>query len=248
MLDLLRTPRWIGFTCLVIVAIIGFGLLSRWQWARAEEHRTERISIEQGYVVPGESNNVTGFDEFSRVSMIGKFVPASTQLIRQRPLDGGNGYWVMSAFQPQDAPPSSLVWILRGWLGASTQANTAPEIPAIPVGTIRLEGVIRLFEVAKDSGQGLPLNVISAMSPSDLERSAQIPGSTFQNRVVQITASEPTDALIPIPVPSVDEGQNISYAVQWILFALVAIIGWFIFLRREAADEGARNAPSSVSL
>ena len=247
MLALLRTPRWIGFTCLVIVAIIGFGLLSRWQWARAEEHRIERISIEQGYVVPGKSNNVNGLDEFSRVSMIGNFVPESTQLIRQRPLDGGNGYWVMSAFQPQDAPPSSLVWILRGWLGASTQANTAPEIPEILPGNIQLEGLIRLFEVAKDSGEGLPINVISAMSTSDLERSTQIPGSTFQDRVVQITTSDPTEALTLIPVPSVDEGQNISYAVQWILFALVAIIGWFIFLRREAADEAQQNDQANIS-
>ncbi len=247
MLALLRTPRWIGFTCLVIVSIIGFGLLSRWQWARAEEHRIERISIEQGYVVPGSTSYVTGLDEFSRVSMNGNFIPESTQLIRQRPLDGGNGYWVMSAFQPQEAPPSNLVWVLRGWLGASTQANTAPEIPAIPTGTIQLKGVIRLFEVAKDSGEGLPSNVISAMSTLDLERSTQIPGSTFQDRVVQITASDPTEELTVVPVPSVDEGQNISYAVQWILFALVAIIGWFIFLRREAADEAAREDQSSVS-
>jgi cytochrome oxidase assembly protein ShyY1 len=40
--------------------------------------------------------------------------------------------------------------------------------------------------------------------------------------------------LVIVPLPQIDEGQNISYAVQWILFALVAMVGWFVFLRREA--------------
>jgi len=42
MWSLLRTPRWLGFTVLVIVAIVGFGLLSSWQWSRAEEERQAR--------------------------------------------------------------------------------------------------------------------------------------------------------------------------------------------------------------
>jgi len=56
-----------------------------------------------------------------------------------------------------------------------------------------------------------------------------------ENRVVQLISSEPsTGDLVLVPLPEIDEGQNISYAVQWILFAMVAIVGWFIFLRREA--------------
>ena len=39
MLAALRTRRWQGFTVVVLVAIIGFGFLSRWQWQRAEEKR-----------------------------------------------------------------------------------------------------------------------------------------------------------------------------------------------------------------
>jgi len=33
----------------------------------------------------------------------------------------------------------------------------------------------------------------------------------------------------------VDEGRNISYAVQWLIFAAVALVGWWAFLRRESA-------------
>jgi cytochrome oxidase assembly protein ShyY1 len=36
-----------------------------------------------------------------------------------------------------------------------------------------------------------------------------------------------------------DDGPHLSYAVQWVLFALVAIGGWWTFLRREAEESGA---------
>ena len=46
MLALLRTPRWLGFTIVGIVAIIAFGALSLWQWHRAEDKQRERTLIE----------------------------------------------------------------------------------------------------------------------------------------------------------------------------------------------------------
>jgi cytochrome oxidase assembly protein ShyY1 len=39
-----------------------------------------------------------------------------------------------------------------------------------------------------------------------------------------------------VPVTRPDEIQNVSYAVQWLLFAAVAIGGWFYFLRRESKE------------
>ena len=53
---------------------------------------------------------------------------------------------------------------------------------------------------------------------------------------LQQTASEPTDPVVLVPLPEPDDLQNISYAVQWLLFAAVAIGGWYFFLRREAKE------------
>jgi cytochrome oxidase assembly protein ShyY1 len=43
-------------------------------------------------------------------------------------------------------------------------------------------------------------------------------------------------------VPTIDEGRNISYAIQWLIFATVAIAGWFVFLRREAREDRAEQS------
>lgn len=229
MLLLLRSSRWISFTALVLVAIIGFGFLSRWQFNRAEQHRLERITIEQGQVIEQVQVDVSGVPDFSRVTVTGQYV-GDDLLVRQRPLDGGNGYWVLSRLQPNaDVDP---LWVLRGWLSVSTQATDVPPIPNVPPGTVTIEGAIRFFEEPRLNVSGLPDQVVSRMSVEELSAFG-----SAQDRVLQLIQSNPPEDLLPVPLPEIDEGQNISYAIQWILFALVALGGWFIFLRREARDE-----------
>lgn len=229
MFALLKTRRWISFTALVLVSIIGFGFLSRWQWDRADEHRVERLAISQAQVLE-EVDSVNGLEEFTRVQIKGKFDDQLTKLIRQRPLDGGNGYWVMTPF---DTSSGSQIWVIRGWVGASTIATEVPEIPQSTPGSITVSGAVRNFEPPLADVYGLPVGVIARMSMEELNTT--VTGSSVDNRVVQLISSTPSASeMLTVPLPEVDEGQNISYAVQWILFALVAIIGWFIFLRREA--------------
>ncbi len=228
MLALLKTQRWLGFTAIVIVSIIGFGLLSRWQWDRADEHRAERLAISEAQVLQ-DVDSVNDLDEFTRVQITGIYDNGNTQLVRQRPLDGGNGYWVMT---PLDTNSGTRIWVIRGWVGASTIATEVPSIPQAKVGQTEVTGAVRYFEEPLADVYGLPAGVIAKMSLEEL--TTQDSSGTVDNRVVQLISSTPSDEMLIVPLPEVDEGQNISYAVQWILFALVAIIGWFIFLRREA--------------
>ena len=233
MLALVKTRRWLSFTALVVLAIIGFGLLSRWQWDRADERRVERIAISQAQVLD-QVDYVTDLGEFTRVRISGTFVDDKTQLVRQRPLDGGNGYWVMTPLIAQTGVDTGvLTWVLRGWLGASTIATEVPLIPPAPPGEIAITGAIRYFEAPLDNVFGLPRGVIAKMSREELN--ATMSNATVDNRIVQLISVSPgQEELVIVPLPDIDETQNISYAVQWILFALVAIIGWFVFLRREA--------------
>ena len=229
MLALLKTRRWLSFTALVVLAITGFGLLSRWQWDRADERRVERIAISQAQVLD-RVDAVTDLGEFTRVQVSGTFVDEKTQLVRQRPLDGGNGYWVMT---PLSFQTGLQTWVLRGWLGASTIATEVPFIPPAPPGEITVTGAIRNFEAPLDDVYGLPKGVVAKMSEEELN--ATVSNATVDNRIVQaISVSPGQEELVTVPLPDIDESQNISYAVQWILFALVAIVGWFVFLRREA--------------
>ncbi len=237
MLALLRTRRWIGFTTFVIVLIAAFGFLSHWQWQRADEKRLQRLSVEHspdGSFRPVQSSNIAALPEWESVTVMGSFDPLRQVLVRQRPQAGANGYWVLT---PLSNDAGLTVWVNRGWMAATGPAITTPESPQPPTGNVAVTGWWRLPEaVSEASRTGLPDGMVGAVDPSVL------PDTTTMSGYVQLLTSTPEMAgLVPVPRPTIDEGQNISYAVQWALFAAVGIVGWIIFLRREAIEDLARD-------
>lgn len=231
---LLRTPRWIAFTSIVIGVIVAFGLLSHWQFSRAQEREQQAVQI-AGPAGPVETDPLTsGVVQWQRVRILGAYADAPQRAVRKRPLNGANGFWVMSLFDT----PTGSVWVNRGWLPATNAADVAPVLPMPPAGKVVVSGVVREFEPPQPR-TGLPDAVIMSVDPSSLDLRGDLDG------YIQLQASQPTDAsLTPVPLPEVDSSRNISYAVQWLLFAGVAITGWWWMLAREAR-ESRRESPAS---
>jgi len=226
MLSLLRTRRWLSFTAVVIIVIIAFGLLSRWQWSRAEEKQmlnSSMVSVrDTDPVSPAEASG-----EWTPVTITGTYDSVHEVVVRKRPQETINGFWVMTPLVSE----SGTVWINRGWLRAEGNATTYPDVPGAPAGEVIVTGLWRDWQEARTTS-GLPAGMISDVDPIVL------PVSTQYDGFMQLTESLPAQTgLAAIRLPEVDDAQNISYAVQWILFALVCIGGWFFFLRREARED-----------
>lgn len=240
MKSLLLTRRWQGFTLLVIFSIGAFGVLSWWQWSRAEERRADRIAIEVSVSDPQTLESAADADEliaFTPVKMSGTFRDEYSVLVRKRPLEGSNGLWVMTPFETADG---AQVWLLRGWLPAASSATGVIDVPAAPPGVIDITAAIRAPE-GTEPVLGLPQGQVPGVDPKVLPETGSPTASNF---LQLMTTDEPEEDLLSVPLPSVDEGQNISYAVQWILFALVAAVGWFYFLRREEKEDRESSAMS----
>jgi cytochrome oxidase assembly protein ShyY1 len=230
---LLLTRRWQGFTLLVILSIGAFGVLSWWQWSRAEERRADRIAIEVSISDPKALESAAQVDElidFTPVTLRGTFQDENSVLVRKRPLEGSNGLWVMTPFQTADG---SEVWLLRGWMPAAASATGVIEVPDAPNGVVDVIAAIRAPE-GTEPVAGLPEGQIPGVDPKVLPDTGS---PTATNFLHLMRTSAPEEDLLSVPLPSVDEGQNISYAVQWILFAIVAAVGWVYFLRREAKED-----------
>jgi cytochrome oxidase assembly protein ShyY1 len=237
---LLRTGRWIGFTAAVVAAIVAFGFLSAWQWSRAEERRVDRLELTtrltaepQPLGSPGD-----GSPEYSRVTVEGAFIEGGDRLVRSRPQGGGNGFWVVSALEPRNAP-GTHVWVVRGWLASQAAATTSIPVPPSPSGSTVITGYLRDFEDTGSTPADLPAAQITAMSTAQLP---QLEGDVYPR---WIQSSQEEIGLEILVLPDIDESRNISYAVQWILFAAVAICGWFVFLRREARENSQVSVPAN---
>lgn len=234
MLALLRTRRWLSFTAVVIIAIIGFGLLSRWQWQRADQHRAERLTLAAAITTaPAPLDPGSMPAEWTSVTVSGVYLPDAQAAVRKRPLDATNGFWLMTAMRTEDG---RAVWINRGWLPVGGDALDTPDFPIPPSGSVEVTGYARAFEpAASDANTGLPPGQIAAPAAALLP---DVAGAA--DGYVQLSASDPEQSglvTLPLPEVEVDEGRNISYAVQWILFAIIAVGGWFFFLRREARED-----------
>lgn len=247
MLALLRTRRWLGFTAVVIGAIVAFGLLSAWQWSRAEQHRQERLALQAAaeseatpFAAIDLGQGVTAADEWRPVVLEGTYLPGAEVVVRKRPLNAQNGFWVLSALATQEG---RVVWVNRGWMPTGVDALATPVVPDAPAGVVEVTGYLRAFEEAEaDRNEGLPAGQVAAPA------TALLPGvGAVDQAYVQLISSLPEqESLVPLPLPDVDEGRNISYAVQWLLFAAVAMAGWYFFLQREAREDAMAGAAADA--
>lgn len=233
--SLLRTRRWLGFTVLVVVVIVAFGLLSAWQWSRAEDRRSEREALYLALAEPPVAldtalKTVPGQWEWTPTRAVGTYDTSQQVVVRKRPLEARNGFWVLTPLITDGA----TVWVNRGWIPVGADALSTPEIPPPPSGRVEVTGYLVPFESADPArNDGLPQGQVAAPAVTLLPDVA-----ASDVGVLQLAESVPAQAEVrPLPLPEVDESRNISYAVQWLLFAIVAVGGWFFFLRREARED-----------
>lgn len=221
-----------AFTALVIVAIVAFGLLSRWQWQRADEERSKREAWAAQEAAPPSTlaDAIAAPVEWRPVLATGSYDPATTLLVRQRPLEGRNGFWVITALDTDQG----RIWVNRGWIPATGAATGTVDAPPAPSGPVQVAARIR--PAPRSEGPAptdLPDGQVSTLDPVAL-------GADVTAFYLEAVRSDPSDTgVVALPAPAIDETQNVSYAVQWLIFAAIAISGWFFFLRREAREDAA---------
>jgi cytochrome oxidase assembly protein ShyY1 len=250
--QLLRTRRWISFTITALVAILAFGLLSYWQWQRALAEDRGAAAVESGSARPAEpltalvepDQDLPAELRWRTATATGEYDCAAGALVRNRPLDAMNGFLVVCPLRTDQG----LLWVNRGWLQAPGPATADVAMPAAPTGEVTVTGRLRDSETAaQPAPTDLPPGQVKSLDTAYLTARAGATGPVYRP-VLEATASTPADqtALRPLPLPPATSVQNYSYAGQWLLFAAIAVGGWWYFLRREAADEAERTAAEQL--
>jgi cytochrome oxidase assembly protein ShyY1 len=204
MFRFLLKPKWIAFTLLVVLAIVGMVWAGFWQWDRHNERDAFNARIRARAAAPISSAaqwlDDADAGEFRSITARGTYgTPTLTA-----PTDGG--YWVVT---PMKLDSGQTVLVNRGRL------PTTKSVPETPTGEVTLQG--RLRRPAKAIG--------------DLE----LEGAD-QPLLIEAQASTPSDSadLTPEPFPDLDNGPpHLSYAVQWWIFSVCALVGWVLVVRRQ---------------
>lgn len=241
----LFSRRWLGGLALAVVVAIGCVLLGTWQWDRREQ-RLERNALVTGNydlppaslddVLPEAASPLPPGTEYTPVALEGRYLADSGLLLRNRPLDGLPGYHSLVPFQTRDG---DVVLVDRGWVPVGSTGAAPDDVPVPPAGevevTVRLRPGEGRSERAAPQGQ---LQRIDLAAVADLLGEQGEPA--VQTGAYGVLASErpaPAAAPTPLPRPAIDEGPHLSYSLQWFVFALGALVGFVVLVRRTAGDQ-----------
>lgn len=230
MLSTLKQPKWIILTIVLIVAIYAFINLSKWQFNRDEQRRSQNQEIKTALnKVPInilDSTNLDNLIEWQPVQITGKVNTDNVRFARNRYLDSSLGFWVIA---PLNINENQKVLINLGFLPVNYQ-NRFDEI-SIPNQTISFKGWIRKMESHKITPSDYPELQISSISADNFA------GDVYKNSYIQINdSSVDLKNLALLPEPKLSSGPHFSYAIQWIIFALLLPIGWIILYRGEKSN------------
>jgi cytochrome oxidase assembly protein ShyY1 len=218
---------------LVVVVVMATIQLGRWQFGRWEDRRAQADAVrlaQESQPLALTELAATEVDpttlRFTTVTATGVYQADRTVLIRNRPLDGRNGYLVLVPLATADG----TVAVNRGWIPAGPTAAAPTEVPTPPSGTVDVVGRIQPNEplrTAADLPSGQALSLSAAVVQADA-----LPGG-----YLDVISEDPTADPAPTPPspPGTGTGPHLVYAVQWWLFGAVAVVGFVFLTRRDLA-------------
>lgn len=225
--------------------------LGFWQLARYRQKHAINVAQRAMLAAPPlESGRAPelGLARNRRVAIHGRFDPRVQVLLRGRERDGQQGVEVVTPLRP--AGDSLGLLVNRGWLAAEDAATLpASAIPPDSAGVVigwlepfaapragapwrRIEaGAETLWSASGLDADSVRANLGAAFAPYVLR---ELPGPGVPDRPRR---SEPEP---------VNESMHMGYAIQWFLFAAIAIFGSLQFARSRRAA-GLRPAPPPSS-
>lgn len=250
---MLRTAlraRWLALLVLVLAAAMIMSWLGQWQLDRARENggrqqrqAQARPAVPLAGVLP--ARRTFPASAVNRpVSATGSWDAAHQLLVADRrdttsvngDTGGPRGFWVLT---PLRLPDGSAVPVVRGWV--STAADPTAATSAVPGGTVTVTGYLQPSQPPDDDrspgeSTGLPAGQVDLVDVTYLIKVWPYPLTTGY---LLLSGQTPASATVPSHRVKLQEGdaalalQNLSYAVQWFLFASFGLYVWWRLVRED---------------
>jgi surfeit locus 1 family protein len=230
-------PTWWG-AALAAAGCAAFIALGNWQTHRAQEKRALAARVDAALAgaplkLPGHQVEAATF-AMRRVVVQGEFVPAHTVFLDNKIHHGRVGYEVVTPLRL--AGGTMHVLVDRGWTPAGPRRDLLPRVPT-PRGEQRIEGLAlsrlpRAFEPFRRAPQG---RVWQNLHLADFSR---VSGLALLPLVIEQRSDTPDGLVRDWPRPDSGAARNESYALQWYLFAALALVLFVVHSYREGRRRG----------
>lgn len=238
--------RWIAWFLVAIAFAVACVFLANWQFDR----RAEAVAKMQR-VVNNYDRAAIGFEEVPKANEVielewhpvevrGSYVFSKQLLVRNRPIAGQPGFLQLVPFR---TTTGELIIVERGWIPADSTLSPTREYE-LGSDEILLQGRIRL--PGQTPNRPSPGAFVTSINLSDI---SEILGENSETRFyLRLISETPAQQSNPQPLgrPLLDEGNHLSYAVQWIIFALMGFFALFWAIRQEREYKRMAVDPSYV--
>ena len=242
----LLSAKWIGAFLLCVLAALVCVRLAHWQERRLEEKQAINASIDRARTadpIPARKalsthEQPTHRRQYTLVWATGQYDVTKQVMVRNQSLNSDIGFDVLTPLRTDDG---RTLWVVRGWIRASAgSATQIPKIPDPPSGTVTVVGRIKRPDTGATEAitlEGQPL--VSRITLHQLRSSGQPAYEAYIQMVSEKPSATDTTTLTTFPAPDdLDEGIHIAYAIQWYLFAVGFVIGFFWYARNYARQAG----------
>jgi cytochrome oxidase assembly protein ShyY1 len=214
---------------LVAATCVNLGL---WQLRRLDERRTLNARIlDRRSATPITIERMpegAAADPYRQADAQGTYDVEHEVLVYGRSLDGEAGHHVVT---PLVFPSGGAILVVRGWVPFATQAAPVREA-APPANEVEVTGYL-----VPDEGDGSVApdadGIVRVLDVGGIASSMPYDVFPLPLQLAEQTPPQAGSLPIPVPVPELSEGPHLSYAIQWFSFAVVALVGAAILLRRD---------------
>jgi cytochrome oxidase assembly protein ShyY1 len=193
--------------------------------ARVESRRELAPRPVEELLPPGAEGDADELQWYN-VSATGTYLTDQQVLVVNVSQDGAAG---VDPVVPLQLADGRLLIVNRGFVANGTTPPPAPAGEVTVVGRLR-PSQKRGTGSLSDPAEG----VLDEIQRVDLDRLQQQLGAPVLPMYIDLLESTPAEPaeITPVAAPDLSEGPHLSYAVQWAIFALAAIVGWVLAVRR----------------
>ena len=245
--------RHLLYIFVAILTAAGTARLGVWQLGRLGERRAFnavlRARLDSSVVEPRALPRDTALLSYRRVRLTGAYDTAHELVLTGRTRNGSPGvYFITPLLRPGT---DTAILVNRGWVYSPNAkdvaepgrwrtgaiANVAAWVDTWPLGgagPVVLDG-------PRPAGAPVPVRRLDLAA---LRSRFPYPIEPYYAVLIGDTLA-PIDTIrpVPVPIPSItNEGNHLSYAVQWFSFAIVALVGTAAFIRSERRTITGNNA------
>lgn len=234
----LGTRRWITALLVVLVFVAACVELGLWQLRRLDERKKLNAAVSTNMRLSVEPLDValaSGQPLYRRVTASGRYDVAEEILLTGRALNDRPGSDVLTPLKLADG--RALI-VNRGFVPLTVNAPGTPAT-APPGGTVTVKGVLLPSEHRGFLGQKEPATGrLTTIPRIDIPRiRQQLPYDVVPEYLLLSSQSPMPTAGSPAYesfIPDLSNGPHLSYAIQWFLFASIALSGYVAVAYRTA--------------